>query len=564
MEGQAKATSAHEEDHRLAALPGEKWGDLPWLALLVLLTLGLRCWQVATTEVVSRDSLGFIRIAWQLGHDPWPEVVRTSPHHPGYPASILLASWPVRAFHPGTVAESMQFSAQLAAALASILLVFPTYFLGKELLGRRVGFWGALLLQCLPDSGRLMGDGLSEPLFLFFAVSGLYLGFRALRTGSVPSFALCGFATGLAYLTRPEGALVGVATGLVLLGMQAVRAWRLPWKRWLKGGLALSASALILAGPFMAHIGGPTTKLSGKKLLETSRADTAPDRRAGPDIANYKLKIEKCKLNRRAGGARPRSPVLWAMWWYGVPPGERTWWALYALGRVLVEAFFVFAWVPALLGLWWFRDRFRQPGTWMLFLVGTLLALMLYAVARQMGYVSPRHTMLIVVCGCYWAVAGVAVLADRLARWRGRAHRWAVGLLLVCVLAPLPRTLEPLHGNRVGYRQAGQWLAENVRPWDIIVDPYCWSRYYAGREFIAREELHRYGPDRSVCYVVLDQSKSSHAHLLWVHYAEWLAGQGTVVQHWQVMRGRHPAEVKIYRVSLDPFMHQKDDEIQGH
>jgi hypothetical protein len=263
--------SAHvppESDPRLASLPGSQWSDLRWLVLLVLMVLGLRAWQLTHTEVISRDSIGFIRIAWQMEQGPLLDAVRASPHHPGYPISILVVSWPVRWFASGNLAELMQLSGQLATALASLLLVFPMYFLGRELAGRRVAFWGTLLFQCLPASGQLMGDALGEPLFLLFATTGLYFAMRGLSTGSALSFSLCGLASGLAYLTRPEGALIALATGLVLLGAQAWRASRKPWGQVWKCGGALAASALVLALPFMAVIGGPTTKLTGKKLLQ--------------------------------------------------------------------------------------------------------------------------------------------------------------------------------------------------------------------------------------------------------------------------------------------------------
>src|SRR4051794_16738250 len=147
-------------------LPGAHWSSLRWLLLLLGLTLGLRVCQVWNTEVISRDGLGYIRIAWELEHGRWQEVVRSSPHHPGYPLSILAASLPLRHLPCGDLAVTMQLSAQLASSLASLLLAAAMFFLGRELFDRRVGFWAALLFQCLPTSGRVMADGLSEPLFL--------------------------------------------------------------------------------------------------------------------------------------------------------------------------------------------------------------------------------------------------------------------------------------------------------------------------------------------------------------------------------------------------------------
>src|SRR5438067_1669545 len=66
-------------------------------------------------------------------------------------------------------------------------------------LGRRVGFWSALLFQCLPASARILSDGLSEGVFLLLTAVALLLAVHALRSGSVACFTLCGICGGLAY-----------------------------------------------------------------------------------------------------------------------------------------------------------------------------------------------------------------------------------------------------------------------------------------------------------------------------------------------------------------------------
>ena len=189
------------------------WADLRCLAILVLLVVAIRTWQITHTEVASRDSISYIRIAWQLGHGDWREVMPHSPQHPAYPLAVLAMSLPVRQFIPDDLPRAWQLSAQLASALASVLLLVPMFYLGRELFDRRVAFWACLLFQCLPTSGKVMGDGLSDTLFLLFACAGLWLACVALRRGSWIAFALTGLAGGLAYLTRPEGALIVGAPG---------------------------------------------------------------------------------------------------------------------------------------------------------------------------------------------------------------------------------------------------------------------------------------------------------------------------------------------------------------
>src|SRR5439155_24414039 len=118
-----------------------------------------------------------------------------------YPLGRLAVAQPVRHFLNGPESVLMQLSAQLASALAGVLLVIPMFYLGRELFDRHVAFWANVLFQCLPDTSRVLADGLSEAVFLLFAVTALLLALRALRGSSTLLFLLCGLCSGLAYLT---------------------------------------------------------------------------------------------------------------------------------------------------------------------------------------------------------------------------------------------------------------------------------------------------------------------------------------------------------------------------
>jgi hypothetical protein len=511
------------------ARPGA--GDLRWLVLLVLLTASMRIWQVRHTEVTSRDTVGYIQIAWRLSNGHWREVIPTCNQHPGYPLAILVVSYPVRLFVDGNLVEAMRLSAQLASALASVLLVVPMFYLGRELFDRRVGFWATLLFQCLPHSGILMADGLSEPLFLLLAVTSLLYGVRSLRTGSPAGFARCGLFGGLAYLTRVEGALIPALTGVVLLAFQASKTWRRGWPACLRCGVTLSATALAVALPFMALIKGITLKPTLKHVAGQAHGD-AP---------------------RLPGGEAPglvaaQAPLPLAIWDYdeGVKPEDRYGWAVKALVVCFLRGTWYVLWLPALVGLWWFRGRFRHlPGLWMLLALWLVLLVLLYRVAQTIGYLGERHEMLLILSATYWGVAMLMELGRSLARrgWGATGPRVTVALLLVLALAPLGKTLATLHADRVGFRQAGLWLAENAAPDAAVVDPYGWAGYYAGCIFRATPARPR------VRYVVLEQSKNTHPHL-WHTLAEAraLAARGTVEIEFAVPRRKDKARVVIYRV----------------
>src|SRR5262249_42248803 len=161
-----------------------------------------------------------IRYALRFDEHSWGTVLRTFDQHPGYPAAIWLFSAPVRAGAGGITPASMQLSAQLVSAFAALLLLVPMFYLGKAMWDARVGFGGALLYEFLPISGHHLSDGMSESLFVLWVACGLLCGVWAMQSGRLRWFVACGVMTGLAYLTRPEGAIVLAATGLALLIVQ--------------------------------------------------------------------------------------------------------------------------------------------------------------------------------------------------------------------------------------------------------------------------------------------------------------------------------------------------------
>ncbi len=546
--------------------------DLVLLLLLLTLAAGLRTWQISHTEAVARDCVCYIRYARQLEHHPCKDVIVGGVHHPGYPLCVLGMSFPVRHFYDGPDWLAMQFSAQLVNALASTLLVIPMFYLGRVLFNRSVGFWACVWYQCLPSSSRYLADGLSEGTFLLFAVTGLLMGVWGLRLGrrqddkmTSPSpqplspaagergwgegddkmtgnesvtlspchpvtlsscllvccWALCGLFGGLAYLTRPEGALIVGAFGLVLLVAQFMPSQRRPWGNFLAGMASLGCAALAVGGPFVAITGAVTTKPSGGAILKHLLPvipDKQPDKMTMED-GGSRMEDRGSEIEDRTDACpssilHPPSSILrpvtlspchpvtlsastLAIW---LPEQKsnagsryRILWGLWAVALELAKGYGYVAWLPMIVGFWWYRDRLRASlGVWAMLTLCLILSLVLWRVAAKLSYMSDRYTLLLVLCGIFWAVAGLFVLGDRL---KGMARsllpgfvvnssKPILGVLFVVVIAgvALPKTFEPLHSNQVGFRAAGLWLQQNAKSWDKVDDSNQLANFYAGRE----------------------------------------------------------------------------------
>jgi 4-amino-4-deoxy-L-arabinose transferase-like glycosyltransferase len=288
-------------------------GDWLLIGLLVALVLPLRVWLICNTEVTARDSIGYIRYALQFEQYGWKETLLKNHQHPGYPVLVLLMSQPVRALDGATTPENMALSTQLVNLLASLVLIVPMYHLGRQFFARPVSFFGTLLYQYLPISAQNLSDGISEPIYLVLMTTALLQAVHAVRERSVWRCCWCGAFTGLAYLTRPEGALVLPAFVAVLVAMQIWPAWRGSWLQFCKCGLAATTSALLVGSVYF----GTTGKFSNKPTVEVITHEVVcadfsplPEGEGRNTRVNYSLPRLPPVIARRCGCSTACGPSL--------------------------------------------------------------------------------------------------------------------------------------------------------------------------------------------------------------------------------------------------------------
>ncbi len=516
------------------------------MAVLMLVAIAVHAWLITHTVVLARDGIDFLHYEWRLEHDPWGGVLRGEAQHPGYPVAILALSTPLRHWLHGDTTNVMALSAQLVNAVAACLLVIPMYYLGRELFNRRVAFWTTLLFQCLPLSGRITSDALSEGLFLLALAWALLLSARAVKSGSVFGFALGGLWGGLAYLVRPEGALVVLATALALL-VSWLRVRR-PWQQTAACLASLCMAALLVGLPYAATIGGFTVKPTPKEILGGEHAAARADVSQPPAIQSAALFGIWWTLDSRHGG-----------------PGQN----LRAIALEIGRGFYYVGWLAALYGLYRYRRRIpRLPAAWVTLLLCFLHAAAIYRVASVKGYVSERHVLVLVMCGLFWTVAALEEIALRLSArvrvwsenrqpsrvltWGRSAVVWSMALPLAFAATALPRTLQSLHANEAGHRAAGRWLAAHAHADDVICDPCKWAGYYAGRAF--QED---WDPSRhldTARYVVLEKDREQHSKEDIEKQAQRISNGASIVYQWRpnARQAKQKAgEVCIYRVSAE-------------
>jgi Dolichyl-phosphate-mannose-protein mannosyltransferase len=517
---------------------------------------------VANTTLPARDCIVFCRYALHL-EDPPPAagsflgVIKSAEHPPGYPLAILAVSKVVRPIMGGgTTVPAMAMSAQVASAIAGILLTIPLYLLARRVLDRNSAFIATAIFCVLPGFVEVSSDGISDGLYWLTAVTALWFGVLAVQPSSCRRAAAYGFGAGLmcglGYLVRPEAAVVALSIGLTLAGVIFV-VWRhgrrtaIPnsgIRARLVAGLLLCVGWGLVAVPYIGLIGKITNKPAGENLF-----NPAPD-------PTY--------FNRQT--SRPGVHMLFAIW-YDPSSGEnQRVWAIKGLASEYWKASHYAVACIGLLGLFSLRRRLGDPRLLLLLLYAFLQSTLLWYLAAHIGYVSQRHTILIVLVTCMFVPAGFDALAQgAIAFWKSpRFNQWADTSLVrtmrntnprvlvaiwcaIVIAVALPRNFKSLQVDRKGNKLAGLWMKENVPAENQIVDPFGWSEWYTTRTL--REIPNPvYKPGSPDFYVVFTpNAKSPHSRLGSYEWAEVLKANRTPVFQYPEGVPDGQIEVAVYK-----------------
>ncbi|SRR5579883_3014516 len=484
----------------------QRWG----LVALALLAGMLHALAVARTLLPAQDGLKFIRVARRFQLEPWSDVVRGSDVHPLYPALIAVAE-PVVARFVGPGPDAWRIAAQSVSAGAAVALILPIAWLSRSLFGPWIGFVAAFLALFLPRVAELGRDTLADSLGLLSTFLALALGARALRNGDRRMALGSGLAAGLGYLARPEVILAPVAIGLTWLttGLWASRGRLAPRGTALTGFSAVS----VLFGAVLVVVGGYALvkgEVSEKLAI-----------RHGASLGPQAILVRPVPQQVPRGLDDPR--------WDFSPKEEadkvpiRDWQSV--VSRVARRWWEDLCWFFAVMTIWgllrrrYLRRLLAEEGGQeslprvegrLLLLFAVVYSIALVRHCAELGYLSGRHLLPLVVAALPWAAAGTYVCGRGIARnftWGPRGVRCAgIGVLGVAMAVSAAVQLRPSHLNhlsRWGHWAAGRWLAAHARPDELILDTRGWARFISGRPGYDYWHVRQALTDSHLAYVLV-------------------------------------------------------------
>lgn len=448
------------------------------IALLTAFAAALLGRLAATTQVMYADGLRFIASARAVDRGDWSTSVVRSVDHPAYPVAVAAAR---RAFGIADSPAGWQASAQVVSVLAGAALVAPLYLVALELFGPTAAWLACLLTFLVPTTGHVLGDVLSEGVFLLAWTWGVWFALRFFRAGAVRWLVPTIACAGLAYLTRPEGLLLPVALATTLMLTPLAASWRLPRAAWLKAAGLIVLGPMLIVGPYVAIKGGIGTKPAVARLLGTAprSAATAVERERPLD-------------------ADQSAWTALAMAWRGMFRAVQ---GAVTTPLLILAAIGLIRRTPAI-------DAGQARGRLFVATHGSMWMLALVRLYATGGYCTPRHALILALPLVAAAAHGLARIGDRVAaRLPDESARLARGLACATGVALIagawgPKTLAPINAESVGYRQAGSWLAAHSAADARVLDLKGWAMYYADRPGYSFADYMASGADAGLRYVV--------------------------------------------------------------
>jgi 4-amino-4-deoxy-L-arabinose transferase-like glycosyltransferase len=463
------------------------------MGLLMAVAAALLGWELRHKETSFADGLRYIHQAERIQAATWRDGLVKGIDHPFHPLAIAA----VHRVLGGSDPASWQVAALLLCFTSAVLLVIPIYLLTLELFGEKTAWLSCLLVIVNPIIGYVVVNILSESTFLLWWSFGLWGSLRFLREGRFLWLPLAIGFGGLAYLTRPEGMLVPAALVVTLLLLPLSRATRINWPRWWRALAFLAGGLVLVLGPYIALKGGVGTKPGIARVLGLApRAEPLGlerERPLPPDQTNletYRIATIRMLKVFRAAVTPPLFPLA-------------------LIGVVLAV-----------------RQTDRARAGLLLAIVLAASAVALVRLHAISGYCTVRHGVVPGIILTLAAAFGLAWIIDKLSipgHWLGLAHErlrpgpavWAI-VIGALVLFPNVRAQGPFLSPFSVYRETGQWLAQNTRSGDQVLDMTDWSLFFSGRPGYIFANVYNAPANPSMRWIVV---RKPHIVGHW-HYSE--------------------------------------------
>ena len=526
---------------------------LPALLLFCLVT---QLVAVVRVRMPSQDGLKFIEIARQFNFQPAWIVVRSADQHPLYPFLVNRVAAFVR-FSALSPSNLWRISAQLVSVVASLVALWPIFAISRRLAGESAGLLAVFVWLLLPLPVSLGHETLSDALALCFGLWALEFGLQAAEC-RVPRFRIyfaagSALAVAAAYLTRPEGLLVGLSVPLFWLMTWLFAKRNSPefpaWSSW----LAASVYGLIVSGSVATYlwVNGSITD----RVMSMAGAVHPTNMAISPVLTSNLPRGLPQALRDPSLDFSPKD-ISREVRETGLGPG---------LWRMLVawsEGLGIFLAVLCVSGV--FRTTITdRRANWLVRIhLALLLAVLTYqSVVR--GYLSERHMLMVLCLSLPFVASGLMLAHSDISRWTRlspvASQRFAQAGLGLLLLTGIYIQAKPEHASRLPHYQAGQWLAKNSPESAAVFDTRGWASFEADRRRYDPYHIAQALSDNATGYFVVERAELESGSGRARTYSRIINEGGSPAAHFQRKQGRQsPGDVLVFQWSRPLAWNESD------
>ncbi len=455
-----------------------------WRILLIIfgLALGVRVILLINPEVIHNDGIEYIHSAKRIVSGDW-SMGRVPPL---YPALIGFFYWLIRDFEIAGILVSVLFGS---------FIIFPIFYLGKELFNVRTGILASLLASVHPFLFIYSGSVLTESTYYFITSTSVLFGWWAFCTGFFRHLIIFNLFATLSYLTKPEAIGLILIFSLWVLGVHPPAERRPFWKK-IRVIMLTLLIFLIFASPYLIKIRFETGEWRVSQKIVISIG--SPSKEKGvPTIDDIRKRKEFPLVSLIKD---PLTTIAKASKGFFV--------ALYKFFLAFHPLLFIFAclgWVFLLRK----KDRFSLKGS--LYLL--MHFVFFFGVVFPFFWVTRRYTSQMIPLTIPWAAYGLLGILGRLSRKfekeQLKKNLPALFLILLVVGMFIQGNL-PRREHRLIQREVGKWMRENLDRGAKVMSRMPQEAFYADLPWVripeaCGEEILKKAQEEGVRYLVMDE-----------------------------------------------------------
>jgi hypothetical protein len=488
-----------------------------WIVSILLgLAFGVRLYLVFHTYLITNDGILYVKMSKLI-----------SQGETGAAFSLLFFNlYPVITAVFQKVFNDWEFSGQMVSAVFGSLSIIPFYFLIRSLLGRTVAFISSILFVFHPYLVRFSAEVIKGPTFWFFFLMALWLGWEALTRKRLWLFVLTSLLAAISFLVRTEGILIVpiIAVWVFLRNWETVKSTY--------GQRIFHAAILLLTVPVLLS---PAVLYLKKKTgrWHWARADAITGiATADVTMSNIKKSFHRLEMEPWDNSPETQNEFIRLREFLSLAKDHR----IGIIGLEMVIKFFKTI-HPLLFILLIFgavkrkEIQYRKEEELFLLSVVAIILLILVRYGTVYIYIGTRHMIAPVILCLGWAGIGVFELGYRIRHtpWllrvkdgRGAGLRnihWV--LLIVIILALLPKTLAPQRAEKIPIKEAGRWIGAHGPRAPVIMAHGGLARiaFYADGTFLEvpkDQDLFEYAKRNRVHFLAINEKDidQSHANLV--------------------------------------------------